>query len=324
MKPALVRLLRAAGLEPTVIRVMRLVRAVPSRRPAIGPGDTWRDVIPPSGTTIESLRETMLSLSIDGSPRGALDPYVHDSFHRFLLTWSLVRDAKGRCLELGGNPYFTSLMLWEHTDLEVTIANYFGGPDAVGRQRVTWIDRGQERSREVGFDHFNMEEARFPYADDAFDVVLYCEIIEHLLMNPVHTLREIHRVLAPSGRLVLTTPNVARLGNVLAIIEGRGVYDPYSGFGPYGRHNREYTVDELIHLLRFVGFEVEEAFTADAHAEELASRPSYARATRLVSERRDRLGQYIFIVARVGGQPNDGLPASLFRSHPEGALNPAW
>ena len=85
-------------------------------------------------------------------------------------------------------------------------------------------------------------------ATASFDFVLFCEIIEHLLMNPLHALREIHRVLEPGGLLVLTTPNVARLGNVLRWSRGDNIYDPYSGFGPYGRHNREYTLHELDRL----------------------------------------------------------------------------
>ena len=123
---------------------------------------------------------------------------------------------------------------------------------------------------EYAFKQFNIEAEKFPYDDNSFDVVLFCEIIEHLLSDPVHALTEIRRVLKPGGDLVLTTPNVARLENARKIIAGENVYDPYSGHGPYGRHNREYTQEDLFSLLTANGFTVRTIFTADVHPEPAA------------------------------------------------------
>jgi SAM-dependent methyltransferase len=49
-----------------------------------------------------------------------------------------------------------------------------------------------------------------PYADAAFDLVIFCEVAEHLT-TWIPVVSEIGRVLAPGGSLVLSTPNVARL-----------------------------------------------------------------------------------------------------------------
>jgi len=49
-----------------------------------------------------------------------------------------------------------------------------------------------------------------PYPDGAFDVVLLCEVAEHL-PTELPVIAEIGRVLAPGGHIVLSTPNVARL-----------------------------------------------------------------------------------------------------------------
>ena len=49
-----------------------------------------------------------------------------------------------------------------------------------------------------------------PYPDAAFDLVVLCEVAEHL-PTEIPVIAEIGRVLAPGGRLVLSTPNVARL-----------------------------------------------------------------------------------------------------------------
>lgn len=45
-----------------------------------------------------------------------------------------------------------------------------------------------------------------PHPDAAFDTVISCETIEHV-PDPVAAVREFARVLAPGGRLFLTTPN---------------------------------------------------------------------------------------------------------------------
>jgi 2-polyprenyl-3-methyl-5-hydroxy-6-metoxy-1,4-benzoquinol methylase len=49
-----------------------------------------------------------------------------------------------------------------------------------------------------------------PYADAAFDLVILCEVAEHL-PTEIPVIAGIGRVLAPGGHLVLSTPNVARL-----------------------------------------------------------------------------------------------------------------
>lgn len=65
-----------------------------------------------------------------------------------------------------------------------------------------------ERARaDHGLDVFagTLEEARF--ADGVFDAVHASHLIEHL-PDPAAFLAECHRILAPGGELVLTTPNV--------------------------------------------------------------------------------------------------------------------
>ena len=49
-----------------------------------------------------------------------------------------------------------------------------------------------------------------PYSDGSFDLVILCEVAEHL-PTYIPVVAEIGRVLAAGGRLVLSTPNVARL-----------------------------------------------------------------------------------------------------------------
>ena len=274
--------------------------------------DTW---------TEQQLRDVMHSFSIEASAPGELGHYVNDAFWRFLHTWGMVRDEHGTALELGANPYFITWLLRDFTALDLSLANYFGGECGAHRQQLAYTDReGVIQSVPLDSQLFNMEHDPFPYADESFDVVLFCEIIEHLLLDPLHAIREIHRVLRPNGRLVVTTPNVARLGNVLSTVAGENMYDPYSGYGAYGRHNREFTQHELVRLLQFAGFDVDIAFTANAHPEAYESRLAFDAVMPLVDFRVNDLGQYLFASARKARDAREGLPSWLYRSFPADQL----
>ena len=48
------------------------------------------------------------------------------------------------------------------------------------------------------------------YKDESFDVVILCEVLEHLHSH-FSVIREAGRILAPGGFLIITTPNIARI-----------------------------------------------------------------------------------------------------------------
>jgi SAM-dependent methyltransferase len=280
---------------------------------------TRRDAPLPEGWTEDDLRAAMRSFSVDGSAPGALDDYWYEAFWRFLHTWSLVRDEPGRLLELGANPYFLTWLLADFTDADLTLANFFGTTRGALVQPVRLTAKGELRTLELASTLFNMEEDVFPYDAGAFDTVIFGEILEHLLMHPLKALAEINRVLREGGRLVVTTPNVARLENVVRLASGANIYDPYSGFGPYGRHNREYTMADVVRLLAHAGFAVQQAFTADSnpHAADATRSSVFTLLEPELHHRADELGQYLFVVATKAGPPDVSLPRWLYRSWPD-------
>ncbi|MEK6280509.1 MAG: glycosyltransferase [Acidobacteriota bacterium] len=247
----------------------------------------------PQGWLEDDLRALVSSVLVEDAPPDEMKGYVESDFKRFVYTLGLVPERTGMSvLELGANPYFMTVLLSKFRDTKLQLANFFGGPEAEGSQKVFINQSGEVVT--FPFKQFNVEHDIFPYDDDSFDVVLFCEIIEHLQSDPVHALVEIRRVLKPRGILVLTTPNVGRLDNVRKVIAGENIYDPYSGYGPYGRHNREYTPQDLVSLLSANGFNVRTLFTADVNAERSSSRVSIETVAPLVRHRQPDLGQYIF------------------------------
>lgn len=277
----------------------------------------------PKGISEEKLFEFVTSVRVAEAPELEMRNYCLQDFRRFVYTYGLVNDLEGKCLELGANPYFTTMLLEQFTKLELSLANYLG-PLAPGfhTQDVFYvdIDNGIRNTKTFSYKNFNVENEPFPYADGEFDVVVFAEIIEHLLSDPCKVLREIKRVLKPEGTLIVTTPNVARLENVARLISGENIYDPYSGYGPYGRHNREYTRHELVTLLQFVGFDVKENFTADVHKNRAAAYAdlNYLKA-KLASREKD-LGQYLFLKATNTTRASDKVPSWLYRSLPADQL----
>jgi SAM-dependent methyltransferase len=112
-------------------------------------------------------------------------------------------------------------------------------------------------------DLFDAEKDPYPYPDGHFSTVLCCELIEHLYHDPMHLMSEVSRILKPDGHFVLTTPNIAALRGVAAILQGYhpGFFHAYikpaiGDEDPDARHNREYTPREIHQLLENAGFSV--------------------------------------------------------------------
>jgi len=109
-------------------------------------------------------------------------------------------------------------------------------------------------------------ETRLPLHSDSFDVVLFLEVLEHVIDDPRHVFSEINRILKTDGYLFLTTPNIAQLFNRLMLLFGKQpqLYLTSLRYGDkYERgHFREWTADELIYLLRG-SFKIEKCLYVD-------------------------------------------------------------
>ena len=288
-------------LKKFIARFSRHLRVATSESPG-GLFPLNPDLPIPHGITEEQLYEFVTSVRVVDAPEEEMRAYASNDFKRFIYTLGMVSGLKGKCLELGANPYFTTLLLERFTNLELSLANYFGPfPNGLHTQVVAYTDpeNGIRSTKSYGYQHFNIESDIFPYSIDEFDVVIFGEIIEHLLNDPCKVLREIKRILKPGGTLIVTTPNVARLENVSRMIAGHNIYDPYSGYGPYGRHNREYNRHELVTLCQFEGFEVNGHFTADVHANMAGAYADLGDLKNLLAFRKDDLGQYTLTLHKI-------------------------
>lgn len=169
----------------------------------------------------------------------------------------------GRALEIGSPPFNITLLLRRFRRYELSLTGFAADGRAEIHQELASTEFAEHH--EFVCRCFDVERDRFPYDDAQFDLVLWCEVIEHLVENPVHALAEIHRVLKPGGVLVLSTPNVARADNVAQLLQGGNIYDPYHLGAPLegSRHSREYTYKELAGLVGGCGFAIDRVVAAD-------------------------------------------------------------
>ena len=192
---------------------------------------------------------------------------------------------------------------------------YYGEAGRVDHRSVTSAS-GETFACEI--DHFDAEKDRFPYPDDHFSTVLCCELIEHLFADPMHLMCEVNRILKPGGRLVLTTPNIAGLRAVAAILLGyhpgffHSYLRPNEGGESDARHNREYTPREIHQLLVNSGFEVDRLETGEFRD---LPHPEFRWVVHLLD--RYRLdtalrGDGIYAVGRKTGAVRERYPAWLY------------
>lgn len=103
--------------------------------------------------------------------------------------------------------------------------------------------------------NFNAEQP-WPLGDEQFDLVIACEILEHLPDDPMALLAEANRVLRPGGHILLTTPNICSARGVRAMLHG---FQPYLFCTfprtPCDRHVIEYDKRMLELMLHSAGFE---------------------------------------------------------------------
>ena len=94
------------------------------------------------------------------------------------------------------------------------------------------------------------EGAALPLGEDAFDVVWMGETLEHVA-DVVGLLSEVRRVLRWGGTLLVTTPNLPRLGVAVEALRGRPLEERLD---PRADHLRFFTARTLAGVLRDAGF----------------------------------------------------------------------
>lgn len=182
--------------------------------------------------------------------------------HRYSQTLNSIADLPRdlRVLELAAAPYGMSCMLRAEYFDHVELAG-FGKQGTVKKISLGFGDARYDFDEK----HFNVECDSWPYEDERFDLVISCEMVEHLALDPMNVFAEANRVLRPGGYLLVSTPNAVSLQNLIKTFAFMApslaphYRLPRNLESIYQRHNRELTPGALHELFRASGFDAEPA-----------------------------------------------------------------
>jgi glycosyltransferase involved in cell wall biosynthesis/SAM-dependent methyltransferase len=283
---------------------------------AVLEGVEWRDEAPPAQPAAASRPVAPEQIST-WAPDGPARAYVETHLTRLERTLALTPPGgpSDRILEMGAYLQITPA-LRSHLGYGEVRGCYFGKLGQTGRRTAVSAD-GETFECEI--DHFDAEKDCYPYPDGHFTSVLCGELIEHLCQDPMHLMMEVNRILKPGGHLVLTTPNIAALRGIAAILQGYhpGFFHAYirpaaEGDAVDARHNREYTPREIHQLLENAGFSVMALETGPFRD---TPAPEYAWVGRLLehcSLPAHLRGDGIYAVGRKTGAVRERYPGWLY------------
>jgi len=214
---------------------------------------------------------------------------------RFARTLGLVPKAKDSAcaLELGCTSLF-----------QVALANSFGYTDVRGSLfSLDVADKLRRReftcgpfSAETLTVSLDLEHELFPFAEATVDLVMCCEVIEHMDIDPMFMLSELNRICRKNATLLITTPNSCSARNYWKIAHGwrPHFFMQYRRDRSPHRHNIEWDIHGLATMVRAAGFTITLLDTEDVFEPTMPEGKDLLERAGLPTEHR---GDCIFLVA---------------------------
>ena len=176
--------------------------------------------------------------------------YSERHYRRLQEIFRLVAKAspkKGNLLDIGTTQF--TFLLKKLTPHDIFTIDYTSG----FRQRCA--DNG------IAFETHDITSPSLPFGGRRFDVIVFTEVFEHLLANPVRIFSKLKSMLTDNGSLVFGTPNLASIQKRILLLLNRPILDwPTWEVGAddiHGHgHNRIYVRRELTAFMEKAGLVV--------------------------------------------------------------------
>jgi 2-polyprenyl-6-hydroxyphenyl methylase/3-demethylubiquinone-9 3-methyltransferase len=132
--------------------------------------------------------------------------YLTLHYSRFCVTKELAYEQwkweRADILDVGAH-WLHQSVLYALDGHQVTAADFSNPLDDPAVRRIA----SNHNINLLVYEDLSSERVFDELDDDSMDVILFCEILEHITFNPVDMWKAIYRVLRPGGRIIITTPN---------------------------------------------------------------------------------------------------------------------
>lgn len=213
--------------------------------------------------TIEEFKGFVIDPYVRQQRIDGLSPYLVHHRHEYIRTLKDVvglfgRGEGKRVLEIGAFFGVVSICLSKlgFKVCAVDLPEYMAKPEQKKRYAQYNIEIMGVR----------LENYILPFADEYFDIIIMCEVLEHLNFNPLPLLKEINRIGCNNSLFYLSLPNLACLKNRLRLVFGFPIlqqiqifFDQLNPDHPLiaNDHWREYTGAEIREMLGRLGYDIE-------------------------------------------------------------------
>ena len=269
-------------------------------------------------TGLQQVRRTEFADYLRGltSPFGDAQSYLESHLARLVKTLEMTPpgSTSDGVLEMGAYMQITPALshLLGYGEVRGCYLGEQGKTDHIA------VQTADGRKFACDIDLFDAEKHAYPYEDGRFSTVLCCELLEHLYDDPMHMMAELNRILAPGGRLVLSTPNICSLRAVGAILLGYhpGFFPQYIQPDDQGhvapRHAREYAPRDIHALFEAAGFEVARLETGPYTTDRTAEYDWVKHVIRRYELPDHLRGEAIYAVGRKVGPVAERYPVCLY------------
>lgn len=194
---------------------------------------------------------------------GCVLRYLRQVRPRLNTVISLLKEERGRGLDVGIGFGLIEVVLTDYFGVQIEGSEL---PSNINSYCAIPLNRG---IRVTPWDLGSVP----PFRRGTFNFLVLMEVLEHLKLPPGRTISRIASLIAPGGRLILTTPNIARQANIEALKYGRNIVEAYRedlqdnlDVTDYVSHIREYTISEVVEHVENAGLRIEQVLTCNQWA----------------------------------------------------------